>query len=227
MSSACPLQHHPHGCCLLISRHKGGSRPSLLLPLPKGTDSRTGSPGGGQSRRMMAVLSDTPASLARGQLQSASLPDSSVSGAGSSTIQPSPPPPDPSSARLADSPSPSMGEATQGLWLSKPPFQRLEDSRVCRIQRGPPPYFRREETEARSRKCLEGLAPSSGLLPAHSGLPSPSRQQESQGICVLRVLAVHPSPDTRNEHLCLALVYKSVQWGQWYGPPGCFEGYRQ
>ena len=29
---------------------------------------------------MMAVLSDTPASLARGQLQSASLPDSSVSG---------------------------------------------------------------------------------------------------------------------------------------------------
>ena len=80
MSSACPLQHHPHGCCLLISRHKGGSRPSLLLPLPKGTDSRTGSPGGGQSRRMMAVLSDTPASLARGQLQSASLPDSSVSG---------------------------------------------------------------------------------------------------------------------------------------------------
>lgn len=36
MSSSCPLQHHPHGCCLLISRHKGGSRPSLLLPLPKG-----------------------------------------------------------------------------------------------------------------------------------------------------------------------------------------------
>lgn len=70
----------------------------------------------------------------------------------------------------------------------------------------------------RSGKCLEGLAPSSGLLPAYSGLPSPSRQQESRGICVLRVLAVHPSPDTRNEHLCLALVYKSVQWGQWYGP---------
>ena len=52
-----PLQHHPHGCCLLISWHKGGSRQSLLLPLPKGADSRTGSPGGGQSRRMMAVLS--------------------------------------------------------------------------------------------------------------------------------------------------------------------------
>lgn len=80
MSSACPLQHHPHGRCLLISRHKGGSRQSLLLPLPKGTESRTGSPGGGQNRRMMAVLSDTPAFFACGQLQSASLPDSSVSG---------------------------------------------------------------------------------------------------------------------------------------------------
>ena len=75
-----PLQHHPHGCCLLISWHKGGSRQSLLLPLPKGADSRTGSPGGGQSRRMMAVLSDTPASFACRQLQSASLLDNSVWG---------------------------------------------------------------------------------------------------------------------------------------------------
>lgn len=75
-----PLPHHPHGCRLLISWHKGGSRQSLLLPLPKGADSRTGSPGGGQSRRMMAVLSDTPASFACGQLQSASLLDNSVWG---------------------------------------------------------------------------------------------------------------------------------------------------
>lgn len=70
-----PLQHHPHGCCLLVSWHKGGSRQSLLLPLPKGADSRTGSPGGGQSRRVLAVLSDAPASFAGGQLQSASLLD--------------------------------------------------------------------------------------------------------------------------------------------------------
>ena len=79
----------------------------------------------------------------------------------------------PAAARLADSPSPSMGEATQGLWLPKPPFQRLEDSGVCRIHQGPPPYFRREETEAQEQEVPGGpgsqlRAPTSTQQPAFS-----------------------------------------------------------
>lgn len=108
-----------------------------------------------------------------GKPPTGSTTDGSVSGAGSSAIQPSPPPPDPSSARLADSPSPSMGEATQGPWLPKPPFQRLEDSGVCRIHQGPPPYLRREETEAQEREVPGGpgsqlRAPTSIQRPAFS-----------------------------------------------------------
>lgn len=65
MSSACPSPAPPPRLLPAGLRHKGGSRQSLLLPLPKGADSRTGSPGGGQSIGAAVLSSDDYASCRR------------------------------------------------------------------------------------------------------------------------------------------------------------------